>query len=540
MSTRAPHPSAASEGAAPHHARDARGQETCDVAIVGYGPVGQALAAMLGSAGHDVQVFERHNDIYPLPRAVHLDHEIMRLLQMLGVARELEDELLPIREYHWFGADGEPIFTLQSSSPAVSGWEPDYMFFQPCLEEALDRAARRHESVTVQRGCEVERIELDGAGARLTVRPVCGGEQRSVSARFVIGADGANSLVRSQARIPCRDLGFREQWVVVDVLPRHIAALSSLPDACQWCDPARPHMHARNGTRHRRWEFMLLPGESADDFAEPGRIWELLAPFIRADEGELTRHTVYEFRSMLAEQMRRGPVLLAGDAAHLTPPFMGQGLCAGMRDALNIAWKLDLVLRGIADDSLLDTVTAERQTQNEWITALAVEMGRVSCELDPAAAAERDAALRAADAPPPLQLAPLTGGVTAAARDGRPQPLAGTLAVQGRVSAGGREGLFDDVVGRGVVLINAHAEDLECLPDAQRGHLERLGVKVAALDGMRDLDGRLTAWMADHDACAVLVRPDFYTYGSAATAAELPPLLDELLATIDKETHAHA
>jgi len=509
-----------------------------DVAIVGYGPVGQALAALLGRAGHSVLAVERFAEIYRMPRAVHLDHEIMRLLQGLGVADELAGELLPVRDYHWYGADGEPLMTLQALVPAASGWEPDYMFFQPALEQALARRASGQPSVTVERGWVAEALAVAPDHALLTVRRVSGerpegtgaDEARSIRARWVLGADGANSFVREARGIGRRDLGFRERWLVVDLEPHDMDALE-LPPACQWCDPARPATHVRSGTRHRRFEFMLLPGEDPADFEDPARAWELLAPWFTPADGTLMRHAVYEFRSMLAERMRDGRALLVGDAAHLTPPFLGQGLCSGLRDAANVAWKLDLVLRGVADESLLDTVDPERRSQNEWVITLAVELGRVLCELDPDLAAERDAALRAAGAPPAPEFAPLTGGLLRRDADGAPGPLAGHLSVQGLVVTASGEALLDDVTGGGFTLIAAAGDPLEELDGRDRALLDALGAHVVSLDpdcGRRDADGRLTGWLREHGAHAVLVRPDFYVFGSAASASDLPALIDDL------------
>ena len=514
-----------------------------DVAIVGYGPVGQTLAALLGRRGHRVAAFERYGEIYRLPRAVHLDHEIMRLLQALGVAEELAAEMLPVREYEWFGADRKPILTLRSPTPASSGWEPDYMFFQPVLEQALDRLARSEKGVTVERGWVAEGlVDLD-QGTELTIRRVQEDERgrlsqteevRTVRARWLVGADGANSFVREASAISRRDLGFQEQWLVVDAEPHDMGALARLPIACQWCDPQRPSTHIQSGPRHRRWEFMLLPGETAEDFEDPARVWGLLEPWYRPADGPLTRSAVYEFRSMLADRMRKGHVLLVGDAAHLTPPFLGQGLCSGLRDAANVAWKLDLVLRGLALEDLLDTIDLERQPQNEWVINFAVALGKVLCQLDPQAAAERDASLRQADRPPALELAPYSAGVLHRRAGDALDPLAGKLAVQGLVALAGREGRFDDVVGRGfTLLVAAGADPREQLDTETCAVLARLGVRVASLDadapgGICDLDGRLTAWLAEHGTHAVIVRPDFYAFGSVASGVELPELIEDL------------
>jgi 2-polyprenyl-6-methoxyphenol hydroxylase-like FAD-dependent oxidoreductase len=513
-----------------------------DVAIVGYGPVGQALAALLGRAGHRVAVFERFAAIYRLPRAVHLDHEIMRLLQSLGLSEVLAEEMVPVDDYRWFGADGELLLRFEPRSPAPSGWDGDYMFFQPELERAIDDHACVPAGVTVERGWAADGLEQSDERVELTLRRVSEeeperlaltGETRTVSARWVVGADGANSFVREASGITCRDLGFQERWLVVDTEPHDMAALAHLPIASQQCDPSRPTTVVQSGPRHRRWEFMLLPDERAPDFADPERVWALLEPWYRPQDGPLTRSAVYEFRSMLADRMRAGRVALVGDAAHLTPPFLGQGLCSGLRDAANLAWKLDLVLRGLAAAQLLDTVDPERQPQNEAIIRLAIELGKVLCQLDPEAAAERDAMLRQVEAPPPLELPPLSDGLLHRPVDRGLDSLAGALSVQGVVRHGDRDGLFDDVIGRGFQLIVAAGDPLGELSSDQRALIGALDMSVASLDpaapgGVHDVDGRLTAWLTEHRAHAVLVRPDFYVFGSCLSPGELPDLLDDL------------
>jgi 2-polyprenyl-6-methoxyphenol hydroxylase-like FAD-dependent oxidoreductase len=512
-----------------------------DVAIVGYGPVGQALAALLGRAGHEVVVFERFKDIYRLPRAVHLDHEIMRLLQSLGLAEALERELVPVREYEWFGADQELLLRFAVEAPARSGWVSSYMFFQPDVEAALDRLGYTQPGVSVERGWVAEGLAECGTGAELTVRrvddvtggPAISREKRTVRAGWVVGADGANSFVREASGITRRDLGFQERWLVVDAEPHDMRTVAHLPIASQLCDPRRPTTVVQSGPRHRRWEFMLLPDEDPADFEDPDRVWSLLEPWYRPTDGPLTRSTVYEFRSMLADYTRKGQVLLVGDAAHLTPPFLGQGLCSGLRDAANVAWKLDLVLRGLAPDHLLDTIDPERQPQNEAVIQLAIELGKALCQLDPQAASARDKILREAGPPPPLELAPLSGGLLHQRTDANADPLAGTLSLQGIVARAGRQGRFDDIVGRGFQLIVAHGDPIELVPNRQRALIDTLDVTLASLDptaphGVTDIDGRLTTWLSEHGAHAVLVRPDFYVFGSASSPEDVPALLEDL------------
>ena len=251
-----------------------------DVAIVGYGPVGQTLTALLAARGHSVAVYERYPDLYDLPRAVYFDDEIKQVWQALGVVDEIADDLLPVDAYEWFGADGEPILRLAHPEVGPSGWASGYLFYQPSLERALDRARPRLPSARVHQGWNVEALEQAGDHVALTVRHE---REERVRARYVVGADGANSLVRQAAGIAFDDQGFAERWLVVDVRPDDMEALSWLPSPCQWCDPARPHMHSRNGRQHRRFEFMLLPGECAEDFADEARVWELLAPWFTPD-----------------------------------------------------------------------------------------------------------------------------------------------------------------------------------------------------------------------------------------------------------------
>jgi 2-polyprenyl-6-methoxyphenol hydroxylase-like FAD-dependent oxidoreductase len=276
-------------------------EEIYDVAIVGYGPVGQVLAALLGHQGHRVVVLERHHGIYPLPRAVRMDGEVQRVLQNVGSMDDIAHELLPVSQYTWFGADGDPILVIDIP-PHPSGW-PDVLFHQPTVETALRANVTAITNVDVKLGWIVEGVSQTAGDVAISATSDSG-DATTIRARYAVGADGANSVVRQAASISQVDLGFSEFWLVVDIRPSDMADFDHLPTACQRCDPKRPVTIVGNGTHHRRWEFMLLPGETPEDFADPARVWELLGDVTGPDRAELVRHAVYNFRSLISESLQ--------------------------------------------------------------------------------------------------------------------------------------------------------------------------------------------------------------------------------------------
>lgn len=503
-----------------------------DVAIVGYGPVGETLAILLGQHGWRVGVFEKQAAAYPLPRAVHFDHEVARIFQAAGIAGGFAGLTETADTYEWRNAAGETLLRFASRAAGASGWPEANMFPQPELERLLDRRARALPSVTVQRGAEVVGVDGGADGAWLTVDDA--GARRDVSARFAIGCDGANSFVRQRLGATVTDLGFFYDWLIVDVRPHQPTVWSPLN--VQVCDPRRPTTMVSGGPGRRRWEFMRLPGESLEELNSEATAWRLLAPWgVEARNATLERHVVYRFQARWVDGWRRGPLLLAGDAAHQMPPFAGQGMCSGVRDAANLAWKLDLVLAGRAPQALLDTYERERVEHVRTLIAVSMELGRVICIADPAEAAARDAAMIAAAAqgeqmrvPASLPIGPGVG------RAG--DPLAGQLFIQGRVRHGGATGLFDDVVGRGWVLLARDGDPGARLDAGDAAWFAALGGRVVG--AVDDRDGTYRQWFAEHGVAVVLQRPDFYLFGAGRHLDDAGQLVRDLRAALSADAAA--
>jgi flavoprotein hydroxylase len=486
-----------------------------DVAIVGYGPVGQTLAILLGQRGWRVGVFEKQPAAYPLPRAVHLDHEVARVLQAAGLGDELPALTEAADTYEWRNAAGETLLVISSREHGVSGWPEANMFAQPELERALDRRVRAHASVGVRRGAEVVDVRTDPGHATLVVAE--GGRTHDAAARWVVGCDGANSFVRRHLGTTVTDLGFFYDWLIVDVVCHEPRTWT--PINLQICDPKRPTTLVSGGPGRRRWEFMGLPGEELADLNNEATAWRLLEPWgVTPANATLERHAVYTFQARWVDEWRKGRLLLAGDAAHQMPPFAGQGMCSGIRDAANLAWKLDLVLRGEAPEQLLDTYASERAPQVRATIEFSIELGKVICVPDPAAAAARDAAMIAAardrGPTPPLPAPTLGPGVLAA-----DDALAGHLFVQGEVVHAGRRGRFDDVVGCGFTLVSTVGDPLRRLTPELAEFFASLGgsgAHVAPGGPVDDAGGSYARWFAEHGVAVVLQRPDFHVFGAAA------------------------
>ncbi|WP_208025868.1 bifunctional 3-(3-hydroxy-phenyl)propionate/3-hydroxycinnamic acid hydroxylase [Amycolatopsis acidicola] len=495
-----------------------------DVVVVGFGPVGKLLAIQLGQRGHEVLVVERYAGNYPLPRAVTHCSDFARILQSVGLAPSAIPEITEPYDdlYVWRNGDGDTLVEVDWSGRGESGWYNTYFFHQPTLERRLDELAGALPNVRVLRGFEAVGLTPHEEGCTVHTR------RASLEARWVVGADGANSQVREWAGLEWHDEGYFYDWLVVDVKPG--PGLSFPHVAAQACDVRRPSTMVPGGPGRRRWEFMRLPAETREELNDSAKAWELLEPYgVTPDNAELERHAVYTFQAGWAKRWRAGRVLLAGDAAHLMPPFAGQGLGAGVRDVMNLAWKLDAVLRGLAPEALLDSYGSERRHHVEAFVRFSMTLGQVICMTDADEAAARDRGLiaeRSAGSPPP---APPRPGLGPGVHRGQ---WGGALARQGRVRvAGAAPEFFDDAIGGPGALVARNSRSLAGLPADVRSALRDLRVRPVALSGpdpgdvpvVEDVDGTYAAWLDELGADVVLVRPDFHVFatGGETSAASL-------------------
>ena len=485
-----------------------------DVVVVGAGPVGCALSLLLGARSRSVLLVERHSGPYPLPRAVHFDDETARILQACGLGEDLPALSEPATTYEWSNGEGVPLLRFETPAQGRQGWPSANMFNQPDLEARLfDRIAATEGLSLLWGHAAVDAGQYgEEDGAWVEIEPTDGGTRQRVEASYVVGCDGANSTVRDLLGVTFDDRGFFYDWLVVDVALHEPRVFD--PPNLQVCDPRRPTTVVSGGPGRRRWEFMCLPGESLETLDEEAAAWRFLEPWdVRPDNATMVRHAGYRFRARWATRWHEGRIFVAGDAVHQTPPFAGQGMCAGMRDAANLAWKLDYALGHPGAAAILETYDTERIPQAAAVIEVATDLGRIICIPDEEEARSRDE-----------QMAPLVppGGSTAAP----PMPsisggfltdslLAGELFIQATVRAGGVEGLLDDVIGAGWHLVTrSHRTQLD-------GELATWfdsvgGRSVAIGTAVEDIEGRYRQWFAEHAVAAVLERPDFVIYGTAA------------------------
>jgi 3-(3-hydroxy-phenyl)propionate hydroxylase len=516
----------------------------CDVAVVGFGPSGAVAAGLLGSMGLRTFACDRVTEVYAKPRALSIDHEILRVFQQMGVSEQIEPFVAPFTPSEFYGVDGQLIKRVGAvPEPYPLGYIPSMVFTQPPVEKALREHVAGLGNVEVALGTEVVGLDQDRDAVRLQTQDA-DGNMRTVSARYVIACDGASSPVRGMLGLTLDDLQFDEPWLVVDVLANE-QGIAKLPDvSIQFCEPDRPCTYLVGRDNHRRWEISLHEDEDPQQMATPAETWKLLSRWITPEDGKLWRQASYRFHALVAHDWRKGRVFIAGDAAHQQPPFLGQGMCQGIRDVANLTWKLKAVLDGVANDALLDTYGEERGAHVKQLTSRIKGLGAVICERDVTKARARDAKLldeaggqiktvARQDIIPPLETGLLSDV---------PSPANGLLFPQPWIVSGGDAGgdrrHMDELTGHGwrLVVDAARAPSFE-LPAALADRLQLKTVRVATtpsagIDTLQEADGVLAQWFGKYASRFAIVRPDNYVYGVAADPAGLNAQLTALAARL--------
>ncbi|HKT72677.1 MAG TPA: bifunctional 3-(3-hydroxy-phenyl)propionate/3-hydroxycinnamic acid hydroxylase [Steroidobacteraceae bacterium] len=511
------------------------------VLIVGLGPTGAAAAALLGARGLEVRAYDRLPDLYPLPRAIGLDHEVMRVMQELGIAERVLPLVALYRPSEYRGMQGQLIKRLDAAPPPYrTGWPPNLVFDQPEFEQVLRARLGEMPRVKVQLSAEVLGVGQETDHVWADVR-TSSGQMRRVSAEYLLACDGGASPIRKSLGIELDDLGFDEPWLVVDVIVSDETAKRLPQTQVQYCEAARPCTFVVGPGNHRRWEIMLLPGDTLSPEFPEAELWPLLSRWIGPGDGRLWRAAMYRFHGLIAREWRRGRILLAGDSAHMTPPFMAQGMVQGIRDAQNLSWKLARVIGRASPACLLDSYGIERRPHVEVTTRTAISLGREICERDPDRARARDELLLEGQ-----------GGVvtTMVRQDMIPglrnglialdSPGAGVIFPQPMVRVAGTErcARLDDLTGPRLLVVALTAPSGAELAEFERRLRPFEGCFVAFAPvgaGLRvdvaveEAEGGLVEWLKSLNATYAIVRPDHYVYATATAASEALLYLDRFV-----------
>jgi 3-(3-hydroxy-phenyl)propionate hydroxylase len=524
-------------------------QSDFDVVIVGLGPVGAVAANLSGSLGLKTLVLERIEHAYLKPRAIVFDAEIMRIFASIGLSARIAKASRALGGSIYLGADRRPIRTFRARQPAhARAWHPSNLFYQPELESILRDGLNRFSNVTVSLKHEVAGVSDVGGLSALKVIPVGSSQASEIRARFVLACDGASSTVRKSLEIPLDDIGFEERWLVVDTFvngPMRWPSTHAIPEEVQRgeyslmvCDPARPSTLIPGVGRHRRWEYMLLPGERDEDVVGSDWLKQQLSQWIDPQDVEIVRSAVYRFRALIAQRWRTQNVFLVGDAAHQTPPFYGQGMCHGIRDAAQLIWKLKLVLNNVSRASLLDSYQVEREAHVREIVSASVTAGAQVCILDPVAAAARDREFRRIEHERRNAPVAMTD-VVPPIRAGIVDPKSGGMRIPELAVETGDGRTLDDLLAGRFTLLTRYYE-VDSLPDELAAGWQEIAgqtLRVGAADDsdcpVRDASGDVSRWLEQREAFCAIVRPDRYVYAMPCDREnlydQLTALLGELL-----------
>ncbi len=488
------------------------------VVIVGAGPTGATVATLLAQYGIGSLVLDRWHGVYPQPRAVHLDDEVYRIIARLGIAEQFAEISRPAQGLQLRDHDHRVLAEFRRDiRPGINGFPQANMFDQPELESVMRENLSRYPWIEVRSNSEVTGVEQRADGRiRVTYHDRGDGSTQQLDTEYVLGCDGANSFVRSAIGSRMDDLRFEQRWLVIDVETN--ADLGQWEGVHQVCDRTRAGTYMRIGDTRYRWEFQLLDGEVAEHFSNLAKLKPLIAPWtgtVCDDHLQLIRVAEYTFHAQLADRWRRGNVFLLGDAAHLTPPFIGQGMGAGLRDANNLAWKLAGVLSGDLPPIVLDSYQDERKPHARAMIRLALAVGRFMTAGGEAGTLLRRIVVprlglipgvrnRVIDSSTPV----LHRSVFVQRRYG-PRSLTGTLCPNPALPDGRR---VDDVLGLGFTLVTAVP-----LTRAQRLAAEERGATAFFVAP----GTQLARWLRRGRTAAALVRPDHTVMATSRRPCDL-------------------
>ncbi|GAB3163286.1 bifunctional 3-(3-hydroxy-phenyl)propionate/3-hydroxycinnamic acid hydroxylase [Amycolatopsis stemonae] len=500
-----------------------------DVAVIGYGPTGVTAANLLGSEGLSVAVVERDAAIYNRARAISTDEEVVRIWQRIGLAERLKQDVLADRPLEFVDRAGRPFIRAKLTSRG-HGHPPQMFIYQPALEGVLREGVSRYPNVELRLEHECVRVFQRDGHVELMLVDLRTDEITRITASYVIAADGGSSPTRGQLGIGFDGRTYEDCWVVIDTKMR-----TPWPGHDRlrfWCDPDRPAVDCPTPLEHHRWEFPVLAGEDEKELVTEQAVWRLLnRQGITGDQVEILRAVVYSHHVRFASRWRVGRIFLAGDAAHVMPPWIGQGMAAGVRDAGNLCWKIAAVVHGTLPESVLDSYETERQPHVRAVTRRAVLAGHVITERRAAVAKARNTVFRAIERVSPLARAFHNSGWVPQCHyrkgfltpSGRRQAAGWKIPQPVVLEETGKTQLLDDVIaGRWVVLhldpapIAPEWHGIPCLAVLPAGSAPRS-------DAVVDSTGALTAWMARTKATALVLRPDSIVYAAASSEQSLPP-----------------
>ena len=333
------------------------------------------MANLLALHGFSILVLEKEKSFYPLPRAVHFDDEVMRVFETIGITNTFLKHTIINKGTKFVDKKNRVILDWPRPREITdNGWYPSYRFNQPDLERELRKKLKSYKKVEIRQSSNVKKIINKKNYVNITFEDINSKKIFNIKSKYLIGCDGANSITRKQMKTKMDNLGFTQKWAVVDLILKK--KKNNLPDrTIQYSNPKQPATYCRNVGRRRRWEFAIKKNHSDKKVLSENYIWNFLKPWLNKSEAIIERKTIYTFESAIARKWRKGRVFIAGDAAHLMPPFMGQGMCAGIRDASNLAWKIANCIRNKFDETLLNTYQSERSLNVKEYIETTMRMG---------------------------------------------------------------------------------------------------------------------------------------------------------------------